>query len=188
MVTEEGYQSGGWKPWVGLWPQVSDGGYAPGMVNAHLKPRDSVPFAGEIAPEFTLQDQYRQDWRLADRLKQGEVVLCFFPLAFTGVCGTEMKCASDEMGRWKAKGMEVVGVSCDSFATLKAWAEKEGYHQTLLSDIHRQVCKAYGLYWPDLNVSWRGTVVIGRNGKVIWSQKRDIKQAMNLDEVLAHVG
>jgi alkyl hydroperoxide reductase subunit AhpC len=53
--------------------------------------------------------------------------------------------------------------------------------------MHRQVCKAYGIYWPDLNVAGRGTVIIARDGKVKWSQKREIKDAMNFDQVLAQV-
>jgi peroxiredoxin len=102
-----------------------------------------------------------------------------------------MKCVTEEMNKWQAKGATVVGISCDSFATLKAWAEQEGYKQTLLADMHRQVCKAYGLYWADLNVSSRGTVVIGQDasgrGKVQWVQAREPSKAMNFDEVLANV-
>lgn len=153
-----------------------------------LTPRENILAAGEIAPDFELQTHERKAWRLSEALKGGDVVLCFFPFAFTGVCGTEMKCISDETSRWREKGMQVVGVSCDSFAALKAWAEKEHYTQTFLSDIHRVVSRGYGLFWADLNVSWRGTVVVGRGGKVLWSQKREIKTAMSLDEVLATVG
>jgi peroxiredoxin len=112
-------------------------------------------------------------------------VLCFYPMDFSPVCSTEMKCASDELARWKAKGATVVGISCDSFFVHDAWARSLGLQQTLLADMHRQVCKAYGIYWPDLNISGRGTVVVGRDGKVRWSQKREIKDAMNPDQVLA---
>jgi peroxiredoxin len=124
-------------------------------------------------------------------VKKGDVVLCFYPLSFTGVCGTEMKCVSAEMATWTAKGAQVVGISCDSFAAQKAWAEKEGLRQTLLADMHRQVCRAYGFFWPELNVSSRGTVVIGRDpegrGKVKWAQARQPKDAMDFGEVLAQV-
>jgi peroxiredoxin len=147
--------------------------------------RETIIAPGELAPDFVLKDQNRADWRLSTALAKGDVVLCFFPLAFTGVCTAEMKCVSEEIARWTAKGAQVVGVSCDSFAVLKVWAEKEGYKQTFLADMHRQVSKGYGLFWPDLNVSWRGTVVVGRHGRVLWSQKRDPGNAMNFDEVLA---
>src|SRR5262245_57125039 len=119
--------------------------------NDHLKPRTSPIAVGETAPDFTLPDQNRQEWKLSEHLKQGEVVLCFYPMAFTGVCSTEMKCINDEMGEWQGKGVQVVGISADSFAVQKAFADKEGFKQPLLADMHRQVCKAYGLYWPELN-------------------------------------
>jgi peroxiredoxin len=148
-------------------------------------PRDRIIAPGEIAPDFELQTQARQPWRLSEQLKEGEVVLCFFPLAFTGVCATENRCISDEVAKWSAKGASVVALSCDSTAALAAWGQREGYTHTMLSDMHRHVVKGYGLYWPELNVAWRGTVVIGRDGRVKWSQKREIPQAMKLDELLA---
>jgi len=159
--------------------------------NDHLRPRDGLIRAGERAPDFTLPDQNRKDWTLSQALGSGDVVLCFFPLAFTGVCGTEMKCITEEMSRWAGKGAQVVGISCDSFAVLKAWADQMGLRQTLLADMHRRVCRAYGLYWADLNVSSRGTVVVTRDhageAVVAWSQSREPKNAMNFDEVLAHL-
>lgn len=151
--------------------------------------RDTVIAPGETAPDFTISTQDRQDWSLADAVKKSDVVLCFFPFAFTGVCGTEMECLSKEMSRWNDAGATAVGISCDSFAALKAWAERDGYTSTMLSDIHRTVCKSYGLYWAELNVAQRGTVVIGQSddgvGTVKWSQAREPGDAMNLDEVLA---
>lgn len=154
--------------------------------------RENILQEGERAPNFTLQNQDREGWTLSEAVKKGEVVLCFFPFAFTGVCATEMNCVSDEIESWRAKGAEVVGISCDSFAALKAWSKQLGLGQTLLSDIHRDVCKKYGLYWPDLNVSKRGTVVIHQNdsGKatVKWSQAREPGTAMEWDEVLGQVG
>ncbi|MBC7773062.1 MAG: redoxin domain-containing protein [Pyrinomonadaceae bacterium] len=157
-----------------------------------LRPHLTPITVGEVAPNFTLKDQLRADWNLADAVKKGDVVLCFFPLAFTSVCSTEMKCVNDEMGKWEAKGATVVGISCDSFAALKAWADQMGLKQTLLADMHREVCKAYGLYWPDLNCSSRGTIVIGQDasgtGKVLWVQAREPGKAMTFEEVLAHVG
>lgn len=164
------------------------------MANENLTPSTprTTPLAvGETAPDFTLKTQDRADWTLSEAVKKGDVVLCFYPLAFTGVCSTEMKCVNDEMGKWQAKGAMVVGVSCDSFAANKAWADQMGIKQTLLCDMHRQVCKAYGLYWADLNVSQRGTVVIGRSadgkGKVKWVQARQPGNAMDWDTVLAQI-
>jgi peroxiredoxin len=99
-----------------------------------------------------------------------------------------MKCITDDFERFEAAGAQVVGVSCDSFFVHEAWAKQLGLKQTLLADMHRAVCKAYGFYWPDLNISKRGTVVIGQSddgkGKVKAVQSRDIPQALTSDELL----
>lgn len=151
-----------------------------------LTPRDTILPVGSTAPDFELPTQNRgENWKLSEALKKGEVILSFFPMAFTGVCSAEMQCVTSDMDKWAAKGAQVVGLSCDSGPALKAWAEQLGLKQTLLSDMHRNVCKAYGLYWADMNIAWRGTVVIGRDGIIKWSQKREIPQAMKFDDVLA---
>ncbi|USN99167.1 MAG: redoxin domain-containing protein [Phycisphaeraceae bacterium] len=161
------------------------------MAQTTLTPRETLIGAGQAAPGFTLQTQNREEWSLAEHVKNGDVVLCFFPFAFTGVCGTEMECLSKEFARWTAGGASVAGISCDSFAALKAWTEREGYTHTMLSDLHRNVCRAYGLYWADMNVATRGTVVIAQSddgvGMVKWSQARVPSEAMKPDEVLAHL-
>lgn len=161
------------------------------MANEHLKPRDNPISVGEIAPDFTLTDQNRIEWRLSDHVKRGDVVLCFYPMDFSPVCEAEMKCVTDEFERWSRTGATVVGVSCDSFFVHDAWARSLGLKQTLLADMHRQVCKAYGFYWPDLNVASRGTVVIGHDpsgvGKVKRVQTREIKTALTADDLLAAV-
>ncbi len=159
------------------------------MSSEQLQPREKAISTGEIAPDFVLKDQLKNDWRLSDHVKKGDVALCFFPMAFTSVCSTEMKCVNDEIDSWQKKGAQVVGVSCDSFAVLKAWADSLHLKQTMLADMHREVCKAYGLYWRELNVASRATVVIGKSadgrGKVKWVQSREPGRAMQWDEVLA---
>lgn len=161
------------------------------MSATNLRPHITPIGVGETAPDFTLNDQHRAEWKLSDAVKKGDVVLSFFPFAFTSTCSVEMKCVTDEIKRWEGLAT-VVGISCDSFASLKAWAEANGYKHTLLSDIHREVCKAYGLYWPDFNVSTRGTIVIGKDpsgvGKVKWVQTREPSKAMSFDEVMAQIG
>ncbi len=158
------------------------------MPNEQLTPRNSPISVGESAPDFTLTDQNRQEWRLSDAVKKSDMVLCFYPMDFSPVCSTEMKCVTDEMDKFEKKGAQVVGISCDSFFVHKAWADSIGLKQTLLADMHRAVSKAYGLYFPDLNVSARGTVVIGKDasgaGKVKWVQSRELRTAMTNDEVL----
>jgi peroxiredoxin len=159
------------------------------MANDHLTPREDAIQPGEPAPDFTLPDQDRQEWTLSEHLERGDVVLCFFPFAFTGVCGTEMECLTREMDKYAEKGVTAVGVSCDSFAALKAWSEREGLKHTMLSDLHRNVCRAYGIFWPEMNVAGRGTVVISGSsdgtGVVKWTQVRPIGEAMDFEQVMA---
>lgn len=157
------------------------------MKNEHLTPRPNPISVGETAPDFTLLDQTKSEWRLSEALKRGEVVLCFYPLDFSPVCSTEMKCVTDEMDRFASGGAQVVGISCDSFFVHEAWAKSLGLKQPLLADMHRSVCKAYGFFFPDLNVSSRGTVVIGKDGKVKWVQARELKDAFKLEDLIGGI-
>lgn len=157
------------------------------MKNEHLTPRPNPISVGETAPVFTLLDQTKSEWRLSEALKKGDVVLCFYPLDFSPVCSTEMKCVTDEMDRFASGGAQVVGISCDSFFVHEAWAKSLGLKQPLLADMHRSVCKAYGFFFPDLNVSSRGTVVIGKDGKVKWVQARELKDAFKLEDLIGGI-
>lgn len=159
-------------------------------MTATLTPRNAPLNIGDEVPDFTLTDDARNEWRLSEALAKGEVVLCFFPFAFTSVCSTEMSCVTNDLDKWSGSGVTVVGVSCDSFAALAAWKEQLGLKQTLLADMHRSVCKGLGVYWEDLNVSKRATVVVGRDAdgkaRVRWIQTREPGEAMDFDAVLSH--
>lgn len=157
--------------------------------NAHLKPRATPIALGDTAPDFTLPDQNRDEISLKSLLaKGGDVVLSFYPFAFTSVCGDEMSCYTKDRPKFEAQGATVVGISCDSFAANKAWTEQNHLGIPLLSDLHRSVCRAYGFYWPDMNVAARGTVVLAPSGKVKWVSAREPKQAVKTSDVLAAVG
>jgi alkyl hydroperoxide reductase subunit AhpC len=68
---------------------------------------------------------------------------------------------------FEAAGAQVVGISCDSIYSHEAWAKAlGGVGFPLLSDMHREVVRAYGVYWPELNVGRRATVVVDRQGTV----------------------
>jgi peroxiredoxin (alkyl hydroperoxide reductase subunit C) len=157
--------------------------------NASLSVRTAPIAVGDKAPDFTLPDQDRNDVTLSALLaKGGDVVLSFYPLAFTGVCTTEMECFTSDIARFADRNTSVVGISCDSFATQKAFADASKIEIPLLADMHREVCKAYGFYWADLNVASRGTVVIGSDGMVKWVSSREPGDAVSNDEVLGQVG
>jgi peroxiredoxin len=159
------------------------------MSNPQLCERTTVIAVGDTLPDFVLSDQKRNPWKLSDHVKKGDVVLSFVPFAFTGVCSTEMKCIDSDLETWGSKGATVVGVSCDSTAANNAWAEREGYRHTILSDIHRQLCKACGLFWADQNVSLRGTIVIAKSAdgvaKVKHVNARQLGEAINREKLIA---
>lgn len=159
--------------------------------NDNLTPRDTPIKVGDEAPLFTLPDQEKKDASLGALLGKGEVVLSFFPMAFTSTCGLEMGCFSKDLAKFGAKGATVLGISCDSPAALKAWAERDAIKATMLADMHRHVCKAYGFYFPPLNVAARGTVVIkpdGAGGGVVkWVSARELGQAVKNEDVLAAI-
>lgn len=153
-----------------------------------LTPRDTPIRVGELAPDFTLQDQDRKDVSLSDLLAQGkDVVLSFYPFDFSAVCSTEMGCFTRDIAKFKDKGATVVGVSCDSPWAHKAWSEAIGIKIPLLADLHRRVCRAYGFYFAPLNVASRGTVVIGPDRKVKWVNTRELKDAIDNDSLLAAI-
>lgn len=155
--------------------------------NEGLIARDTPLAVGDPAPDFTLLDQHRSEWTLSAALESSDVVLCFYPMDFSPVCSVEMSCVTDDLARYGESGAQAVGISCDSFFVHEAWAKELGLEHTLLADMHRRVCRAYGLYLPDLNVAARGTYIIraGPDGpEVRWVEAREIKDAMDRDRVL----
>ena len=121
---------------------------------------------GDVAPDFTLKNQDGNEVSLASFKGQKNVVLAFYPLDWSPVCTNENKCLTD------------------SFFSHKAWADSLDLKHTLLADMHREVCKAYGLYFPDLNCSKRATVIVGKDGKVAYVKVQEIKTARDDKEIL----
>lgn len=158
------------------------------MADETLTPRDTPIAVGDTAPDFTLQNQDREDVTLSKVLAEGkDVVLSFYPFDFSPVCSTEMGCFTRDVGSFTDKGARVIGVSCDSSWAHKAWSDQLGLKIDLLADLHRQVCRAYGFYFAPLNVASRGTVVIGPDRKVKWVNSRELKDAIDNDVLLAAI-
>ena len=125
---------------------------------------------GAKAPDFTLTNQDRQPVTLSEQLKQGPVVLAFFPAAFSGVCTKEMCTFRDSMAELKGVSAQVLGVSVDTFFALKAWADAQGLNFPLLSDFNKDVIRKYDVVNPDMiglkDISKRAVFVIDRGGVV----------------------
>ncbi len=141
--------------------------------------------AGDTAPDFTLKDQDQKDVKLSDYRGKKHVVLAFYPLDWSPVCTGENKCLTDDLPGFQSSNAEIFGISTDSFFSHKAWADSLGLKHRLLADMHRTVCKSYGLYFDALNCSKRATVVVDKAGKVAYVKVQEIKTARDDKEILS---
>lgn len=145
---------------------------------------------GQDAPDFTLKNTDMQDVTLSAFRGQKNVVLLFVPLAFTGVCTTELCSVRDNLQAYAQLNAEVFGVSVDSPFAQKAWKEKEKLNFTLLSDFNRQAVKAYGAQYDSLiglqGVAKRAAFVIDKQGKVRYAEVlEDARNLPNFDQINA---
>ncbi|MCY4613762.1 MAG: peroxiredoxin [Nitrospira sp.] len=139
---------------------------------------------GDAAPDFTLKNQDGNEVTLSSFKGQKNVVLAFYPLDWSPVCTNENKCLTDDFPSFSDANAELLGISADSFFSHKAWADSLDLKHTLLADMHRDVCKAYGLYFPDLNCSKRATVIVDKTGRVAYVKVQEIKTARDDKEIL----
>jgi peroxiredoxin len=138
-----------------------------------------MPIAvGSQAPDFTLKTKTAdgpKDVKLSDSLGKSQVVLLFFPAAFTGTCTQEMCDVSGGLEGYAGLGVEVYGISVDSPFAQAAWAKQSKITVTLLSDLDKKVAKAYEVIFPGLagigDTSARAAFVIGEDGKVLYAEQ-----------------
>ena len=141
----------------------------------------SGPVVGEAAPDFTLRDQQGRKVSLSDYRGIKNVVLVFYPFAFSGICTGELCEIRDNLGDFESEDVQVLAVSCDHMFTQRAWSDVEGYFFPMLSDYwpHGGVARAYGVFDQSGGFATRGTFLIDRGGVVRWtlinglSEKRD---------------
>jgi peroxiredoxin len=140
--------------------------------------------AGQIAPDFTLLDQFGEQVTLSDYRGTKNVVLMFFPFAFTGRCTGELCSIRDRYIDFVNDDTIVLSVSCDTRHSLKAFAEQEGLTHPMLSDFwpHGAVSSAYGVFLGDKGFATRATFVIDKDGVVRWSVVNDPGEARNADD------
>ena len=124
---------------------------------------------GSKAPDFTLTNQDRQPVKLSEQ-KGKPVVLAFFPAAFSGVCTKELCTFRDSMARLNQARAQVYGISVDTFFTLKAFKDAQGYNFPLLSDFNKTAIRDYGVFNEDMiglkGIAKRAVFVIDKDGVV----------------------
>jgi len=128
---------------------------------------------GDKAPEFTLNDSDGNDVTLSD-YKGKKLVILFFPLAFTGVCTKELCMVRDNIAFYNNLGVDVVGISVDSFFTLAQYKKQQSLTFKLLSDFNKTTAKAYGSLYDEffgmIGVAKRSAFIIDGDSKVIYSE------------------
>lgn len=128
---------------------------------------------GENAPDFTLRDGGGKDWTLSDQ--RGKiVVLLFYPGDNTPVCTAQLCSVRDNWEDYAATGAEVVGISTDSAASHKGFAEKFDLPLTLLADEKGEVVKKYGVASWIPGKSARAVTVINKKGAIAYHKTQSL--------------
>jgi peroxiredoxin (alkyl hydroperoxide reductase subunit C) len=153
---------------------------------------------GTAAPAFTApavmpSGEIEEKFNLAD-LNGKYVVLFFWPLDFTFVCPTEIIAHDRRMADFKARGVEVVGISIDSQFTHFAWRStpvNEGgigaVQFPMVADVKHDITRAYGIEHPEAGVALRASFLIDREGIVQHQVVNNLPLGRNVDEMLRMV-
>ncbi len=135
---------------------------------------------GDQAPDFALKSKSGDDMNdisLSDYRDQKNVVILFFPLAYTGVCTDEMCSVSGGLADYDALDAQVLGISVDSPFAQEAWAKENEITVPLLSDFNKEVSAAYGSQFEDLigfkGVAKRSAFVVDKSGVVRFASVSD---------------
>jgi peroxiredoxin len=137
---------------------------------------------GQEAPDFELKDQHGTPVRLSSFRGSKNVVLVFYPLAFSGVCSGELATMRDDFPEVTRDDVELLTVSVDSSFVHRAWSDRESFGFGLLSDFwpHGGVAKLYGVFDEERGVSTRGTFIIDKAGVVRWKVVNPIPEARDV--------
>ncbi len=130
--------------------------------------------SGDKAPDFALRASDKSLVKLSEQ-RGKNVVLLFFPFAFTGVCTKEMCQMRDSLGDYEKLDAQILAVSVDSPYTLAKWKEEQGFNFPLLSDFNKTVSKKYDTIYKEFGmgmkgVSKRSAFVIDKQGMVRYAE------------------
>jgi peroxiredoxin len=129
---------------------------------------------GQKAPDFKLFSSELKEISLSDYSGK-KVVLHFFPMAFTGVCTTQLCTMRDTFGYYSDMGVKVLAISVDSPFTLAKFKEENNYQFPLLSDFNKEVSQAYGAYYDEFvfqlkGVAKRAAFVLDENQNILYAE------------------
>jgi len=125
---------------------------------------------GDQAPDFTLNDQNNQERTLVEFRGDRNVLVVFYPLAFSGICTGELDQLRDDLAEFT--DVQVLAVSVDSVYTLKAWSNQQGYDFPLLADFwpHGKVAQEYGVFNDHAGIANRGTFLVDTDGVIRFAE------------------
>lgn len=134
---------------------------------------------GAEAPDFTLKDQNGQPVTLSSFRGAKNVLLVFFPLAFTGICQGELDEIRDRLPEYENDDTATLAISVGPPPTHKVWATQSGFTFPVLSDFwpHGAVAAAYGVFNDDAGIANRGTFVVDRAGTVRFAEMKQPGEA-----------
>lgn len=143
---------------------------------------------GDKAPEFKLFDSNKNEVNLSD-YRGKNVVLLFFPLAFTSTCTTELCGVRDDISNYDHLNAEVLAISVDTPFTLGKFKAEQGLNFKMLSDFNKDTSKAYGSLYDTFilgmqGVSKRSAFVVDKDGILRYAEVlEDAGQIPNLEAV-----
>ena len=142
------------------------------------------PIVGDIAPDFSLVNQFGETVTLSDYRGKSNVVVVFYPLSFSGTCTGELCELRDNFSDFQNANVELLAISVDSKFSQKKFAEAEGYKFNVLADFwpHGAVAQAYGVFLEEHGIATRGTFVINKEGEIVAKFVTGPGQARSLDE------
>lgn len=147
---------------------------------------------GQQAPEFSLHDSDKNKVSLSD-FKGKNVLLLFYPQAFTGVCTKELCAVRDDISRYSNINAQVLGISVDSVFTLVKYKEEQQYNFPLLSDFNKEVSALYDTLYTEWildmkGVSKRSAFIIDKAGIIRYAEvlesAQDVPDFKAINELL----
>lgn len=139
---------------------------------------------GTRAPDFTLMDQHGSPVTLSSFKGEKNVVILFYPFAFSGICTGELCALRDDLAAFQNDDVQLLAISCDPMYAQRAFAEQEGYKFPVLADFwpHGAVAKAFGVFNEERGCAVRGTFIVDKNGNLVWQIVNGLGDARNLVE------
>jgi len=131
------------------------------------------PKVGQAAPDFTLTSTSKAKITLSAFQGSKNVLLAFFPAAFTSTCTSELCALSDDFDVFAAADVEVLPISVDAVPSLREFKDKFGMKSDLLSDFRREASRAYGVLREDTFASQRAYFLIDKSGTVRWAHTEE---------------